>query len=97
MVDTCITTQKYEHLLIEHIQCIAVEKGWTSDNIKIFEGNYLQHLQNAWFGAVTKQLSKTLAMVFEDDLGKILLIICMLTEIDDLLQCIEKEFSLTAN
>ena len=52
---------------------------------------------NEWFGAVTKQLSKTLAEILENDLAKMPPILRMSTEIDDLLRRIEKEFGLTAN
>ena len=36
IVDTCNTAQKFWHLLIEQIQCIAIKKGWAADNIKFF-------------------------------------------------------------
>ena len=63
MVDTCNTARKFRRLLIEQIRQIAIEKGWNEENIKIFEGDCWQHLRNVWFGAVTKQLSKTLAEI----------------------------------
>jgi hypothetical protein len=62
-----------------------------------FEGDCWQQLQNIWFGAVTKQLNKTLADLLEDDLNKIPSIICMSTKIENILCCIEKEFGLMTN
>jgi len=76
---------QFWRLLIEQIQQLALEKGWTADAIKIFEGDCWQHLSNVWFGAVTKQLSKTLSDVLENDLARRPSILCMSTEIDHLL------------
>ncbi len=84
-------------MFINEITVLAEKEGWSPVEIKFFEGDCWQHLQNIWFGAVIKQLSKMLTDLLEDDLNKIPSIFCMSTEIDDLLHCIEKEFGLTAN
>ena len=84
-------------MLIAEITALAEKEGWSPVEINIFEGDCWQHLQNIWFGAVVKQLSKMLTELLEDYLNKIPSIFCMSTEIDDLLHCIEKEFGLTIN
>ena len=71
--------------MINEKTALAEKEGWSLDEIKLFEGDCWQHLQNIWFGAVIKQLSKTLTDLLEDDLNKIPSIFCMSTEIDDLL------------
>ena len=63
--------------------------------VDIIEGNYWQHLHNIWFGALIKQLNKSLANILKDDLGKIPAFYCISTDIEDLLCCIEKEFGHT--
>ena len=65
--------------------------------VDIFEGNCWQHLHNIWLGTVIKHLSKSLADILKDDLGKIPAIYGIFAEIEDLLCCIEKEFGCNAN
>ena len=84
MVDICNTAHKFQQLLIEKIRQVAIEQGSHEDSIKIFEGGCWQHLINVWFGAVTKQVSKTLAEVPENDLAKMPCILRISTEVDDL-------------
>ncbi len=65
MTDTCSTAHKFWQLLIKEITNHAKQKGWSADEIKIFESNCLQHLWNVWFGAVIKQLCKVLQDLLE--------------------------------
>ena len=78
--DTCATAWKFQRLLITEITALAEKEGCSPVEIKFFEGDCWQHLQNIWFGAVVKQLSKMLTELLEDDLNKIPSIFCMSTE-----------------
>jgi hypothetical protein len=69
MTDTCATALKFCRLQISEITNLAEKEGWSPEEIKIFEGDCWQHLHNIWFGAVIKQLSKTLTDLLEDDLN----------------------------
>ena len=97
MTDTCRTAQKFRRLLVASIEGICLEAGMSPDEIKMFEGDCWHHLRNIWFGAVIKQLNKSLSGLWEQDLDDIPNIFRVCADINDLLRCIEKEFGRTAN
>ena len=71
--------------------------GKTNKQISIFELNCWHHIHNVWFGAVTKQMSKTLQDVLADQLINIPLTLCIHNNIVALLCAIEKECSKSCN
>jgi hypothetical protein len=54
-------------------------------------------MRNVWFGVVIKHMSTWLEMCCVDDLEKIPKVYRVSTNINNLLQCIEKEVAKTAN
>mmetsp|Transcript_21419 Transcript_21419/g.44776 ORF Transcript_21419/g.44776 Transcript_21419/m.44776 type:complete len:297 (+) Transcript_21419:1703-2593(+) len=97
MTDTCETAKKFRCLLIESIEGIYLEAGISPNEIKMFEGDCWHHLRNICFGFVIKQVNKLLYALWKQDLEDIPNIFQVCADIDDLLQCIEKEFGRTAN
>ena len=96
MMDTCNSTPFLQNM-IQHIKDHGSKDGLSPDDVRIYEGDCWHHLRNIWFGRVTTQFSKTLANLLQDDLAKVPAILCISTEINDLLQCVEKEFGFNAN
>ena len=97
ITDGCSTACKHRQLLKTRILELARELGIPDCEINIFEGDCWQHMRNVWFGAIIKHLSGWLEKRLVFDLEKIPFIYRVITSIDNLLQCIEKEVAKTAN
>ncbi len=97
ITDGCSTARKHHKLLCELIIKMSKELHIPENKIGIFEGDCWQHMRNVWFGMVINHMSTWLEMPLVEDLEKTPKVYRVSTNMDNLLQCIEKEVAKTAN
>ena len=88
--------RRFCRLFVAEVKKVCREKGYTPDQIVVFELDCWQHMSNVWFGTVIAHLSKYLTELMADDLNSFPSVLRMSTDIEDLLRCIEKTLGGTA-
>ncbi len=74
-----------------------MERGYSGDEVKLFQGDCWQHLQNVWIGAVVLALKNYLEDSLKDDLAAIHPTYCVAMDVIGHLQALEKCFRDGAN
>ncbi len=95
--DNCNSARKFRRLLMEKIKKIALERGMSQEEIRLFEGDCWQHIRNVWIGAISNELCNYLAKYLEDDLADMPSIYRVNTDAVNLYQALEKDFGEGAN
>ena len=94
MTDTCNTAQKSRKLLRKVIEAEAKDNGMTEDEINIYEADCWHHLRNMWIWGVVLKLGQHLADVLRNDLEAIPSMLCIATDVTNLVRATEKYFGL---
>jgi hypothetical protein len=95
--DTCNTARKTRQILCDTLIQIGHEKGIDEDCLKIYQGNYHQHLRNILVDAAETCLAASFTKLLCKYLAVILLHLCITCKIGDILCACDKEFAFTAN
>ena len=96
LTDGCDTARKFWRNFIAAVKEVYTAKGYSGDEVKMFEFDCWQHMQNIWFSTVIKHLSKYLKEIISDNMSEFLSILRSTTEIEDLLRCIKNQLGATS-
>ena len=66
--DTCNSAQKTGRLLAEALKQLGREKGFSEEQLVVYQGNCWNHIRNIWLGAIDNYLARQLEEHMKNDL-----------------------------